>query len=223
MAVEETLKQLEALGDEKVRKQNKKQGAGDNQYGVKLGDLRKLAKKIKQNQELALELWETGNVDARFLAILLLKPTELSAEQIEKMVFSMEFVRVADWLNSYVLNQHPDKEELRLKWLKSDNNMALRCAWSLTAERISKNPEGLDIKAILDRIESKMAEVASEIQWTMNFALAYTGIHFPEYRQRALDIGEKLGIYRDYPVSKGCTSPFAPIWIKEMVSRQKKN
>jgi hypothetical protein len=46
------------------------------------------------------------------------------------------------------------------------------------------------------------------------------GRHFPEHRQRALNIGERLGIYRDYPVSKGCTSPFAPIWINEMVRRQ---
>jgi hypothetical protein len=38
--------------------------------------------------------------------------------------------------------------------------------------------------------------------------------------KRAIAIGEKLGIYRDYPVSKGCTSPFAPIWINAIVSRQ---
>ena len=60
-----------------------------------------------------------------------------------------------------------------------------------------------------------------EVQWTMNSALAQIGINFPAHRKRALEIGEKLGIYRDYPVSKGCTSPFAPIWINEMARRQK--
>jgi hypothetical protein len=54
----------------------------------------------------------------------------------------------------------------------------------------------------------------------VNNSLAMIGIHFPKHRKRALAIGEKLGIYRDYPVSKGCTSPFAPIWIDEMVKRQ---
>jgi hypothetical protein len=53
----------------------------------------------------------------------------------------------------------------------------------------------------------------------MNFCLAGIGIHFPEYRQRTIAIGEKLD-YRDYPVSKGCTSPFTPIWINETVCRQ---
>ena len=62
--------------------------------------------------------------------------------------------------------------------------------------------------------------IAWRMQWTMNSTLAEIGIHFPKLRRRAVAIGEKLGIYRDYPVSKGCTSPFAPIWINVLVSRQ---
>ena len=59
MTLKETLKQLEALGNEKMRAHNSKHGAGDNQFGVRLGDIRKLAAKIKTNQELAIALWET--------------------------------------------------------------------------------------------------------------------------------------------------------------------
>jgi 3-methyladenine DNA glycosylase AlkD len=100
MTLKSSLAQLKSLGDEKVRLQNRKNGAADNQFGVRLGDIRKLAAKI------------------------------------------------------------------------------------------------------------------------MNFCLAGIGIHVPKLRNRAIAIGEKLGLYRDYPVSKGCTSPFAPIWINEMVRRQ---
>ena len=126
----------------------------------------------------------------------------------------------ADWLISYVVKQHPDKETLRQGWMTTDDPMAARAGWSLTAERVVKSPEGLDLAALLDRIESEMGSAASEVQWTMNSALAEIGIHFPKHRKRAIAIGEKLGIYRDYPCSKGCTSPFAPIWINAMVSRQ---
>ncbi|UCF35883.1 MAG: DNA alkylation repair protein, partial [Acidobacteriota bacterium] len=70
MNLKETLKQLESLGNEKVRAQNRKRGAGDNQFGVRLGDLRKLAKKLKSNHSLGLALWATGNIDACLLAIL---------------------------------------------------------------------------------------------------------------------------------------------------------
>jgi 3-methyladenine DNA glycosylase AlkD len=222
MNLKETLQELESLGHESVRKHNRKYGAGDNQFGVKMGDIRALAKKIKTDHELALALWKTGNVDAQFLAILVMQPGGLSAGEVEKMVRSVTFVHVADWLTSYVVKQHSDKESLRRKWMTTNDKMAARVGWSLTAERIAKSPEGLDLPALLDRIESEMGNAASEIQWTMNGALAETGIHHPKLRQRALAIGEKLGVYRDYPCSKGCTSPFAPIWINAIVSRQKK-
>ena len=81
MNLKEALKQLKSLGDEKVVKQNKKRGAGDNQFGVKHGDIRKIAAKIKKDHKLALELWETGNIDARLLAILLLEPAKLSKKE----------------------------------------------------------------------------------------------------------------------------------------------
>ena len=220
MTVEEILAKLESLGNETMRRHNTKYGAHDNQFGVKMGDIRTLSQKIKTDHELALALWETGNIEARFLATLIIVPKRLSAADLERMVCSERFAQVIDWLYNYVIKERPDKEQLRQQWLESDDVMCARLGWSLTSGRIARSPEGLDIPAILDRIESEMPTAPAEVQWTMNTALAQIGIHFPTYRERALDIGERLGIYRDYPVSKGCTSPFAPIWINEMVRRQ---
>ena len=70
MTLKDTLAQLESLGNEKVRAHNTKYGGGTNQFGVKLGDIRALAKKIRTDHELALALWKTGNVDAQLLATL---------------------------------------------------------------------------------------------------------------------------------------------------------
>jgi 3-methyladenine DNA glycosylase AlkD len=220
MTLKETLAQLEALGTEKMRAQNTRHGASGAQFGVRLGDIRKLAKKIKTNHELALELWETENIDARRLAILLIKPKALSSTEVDQMVRSTSFVEVADWLRSYVVKHHPDKESLRQGWMSAKDPMAARAGWGLTATRIAKDPDGLDLSALLNRIESEMGKAVPEVQWTMNFCLAEIGINFPDLRERALAIGEALGVFRDYPTSKGCTSPFAPIWINEMVSRQ---
>jgi 3-methyladenine DNA glycosylase AlkD len=218
--LEEALRQLESLGDEGIRAWNTKNGATDNQFGVKHGDIRLLAKKIQADRDLALALWETGNIDAQYLAILLMKPKDLSAKEVDRLVRSVTFAWVADWLNNYVVKQHPDKETLRQQWMATDHRWAARAGWHLTAERIVKSPDGIDPQALLDRIESEMADAEPEVQWTMNSTLAEIGIHIPKLRKRAIAIGEKLGIYRDYPVSKGCTSPFAPIWINYMVSRQ---
>lgn len=220
MTLKDALAQLKALGDEKVRARNRKNGAGDNQFGVAMGDIRKLAAKIKRDHELALALWDTGNIDARLLAVLVLKSKSLSRDDMDRMVREASFPQLADWLSSYVVKKHPDKESLRQSWMQDDDPWAARAGWTLTSERVAKSPDGLDLPALLDRIESDMASAPSPAQWTMNTCLAGIGIHHPTLRKRAMAIGERLGVYRDYPVSKGCTSPFAPIWINEIVQRQ---
>ena len=147
MTLKETLVQLKSLGNQKVRAHNKKNGAGDHQFGVRHGDIRKLAETIKTNHELAIALWETGNIDAQLLAILLMKLKNLSADEMDRMVRSVTFVQVADWLNSYVVKNHSDKETLRQKWLTAESPWAARAGWSLTSERVAKNAEGLDLPA----------------------------------------------------------------------------
>ena len=220
MKAKEALARLEALGDEKVRARNVRQGSSGDQFGVASGDIRKLAKEIKADHELGLALWETGNLDARMLAILLIAPKKLSASELDRMVRSGNVPQVADWLNAYVVKQHPDKEALRVEWMKAKDPYAARAGWNLTAERVARSPDGIDVAALLDRIEAEMSAAPPAAQWTINSCLAQIGIEFPALRERAIAIGERLGIYRDYPVSKGCTSPFAPIWIGEMVRRK---
>jgi 3-methyladenine DNA glycosylase AlkD len=220
MTLEEALKTLEACGHPKVREMNARNGAPEKQFGVKMGDIRAVAKSIKTNHELGLELWASGNLEAMLLATLILKPKQLSEEDVERMAGSVTYAWLADWLMSNVIRQHPGKEALRRRWMQSPHPWLARAGWSLTAERVRTNPEGLDLPALLDRIEGEMGSAPAPAQWTMNSCLAEIGIRFPEHRQRAIGIGEKLGLYRDYPCSKGCTSPFAPIWIGEMVARQ---
>lgn len=221
MKIQEILAKLKALSNDKMIAHNKKFGAGDNQFGVKMGDIRAMAKKIKTNHELALELWDTENVDARFLATLLIDSKKITKEEINRLVKSEKFPHVADWLYTNVIKPYPDNETLRIEWMQAKDTMQARAGWSLTSGAVVRNPDILDFPALLDRIESEMPKAAPEVQWTMNNTLANIGINHPQYRERALSIGEKLGIYKDYPVSKGCTSPFAPIWINEMVRRQK--
>ena len=218
--LEEALKALEKCSNASVRARNARLGATDNQFGVTTGDIRAIAKSIKNNHELGLELWGSGNIDAMLLATLVMKPKLLTEEELEKMSASATFAHVADYFTTSVIKQHPSKEAMRLRGMHSDQAMLARAGWSLSTERVIKNPEGLDLCALRDRIEREMGSAPSHAQWTMNYCLAEIGIRFPEHRQRALDIGEKVGLYRDYKASKGCTSPFAPIWIGAMVARQ---
>ena len=154
------------------------------------------------------------------LATLLLRPKEFSLEELDAMVAALTSSLLADWLGTHVIKLHPQKEQLRQRWMQSDQPMTQRAGWSLTTERIIKSPQGLDLAALLDRIEAELGSAPALAQWTMNYSLAEIGIHFPEHRERALAIGEKLGVFRDYPTPKGCTSPYAPLWIAAIVNRQ---
>jgi 3-methyladenine DNA glycosylase AlkD len=217
--VNEILNRLRSLGNESVRKHNVKFGAGENQFGVKMGDIRTIAAELKMQPELGWELWKTGNLESQLLAILLFQPKKLSQVQLEELAETISYFHVSDWFASYLLKNHPSKISLGEKWMNHPHVWKHRLSWSILAGRLAKKDPTLQAAHWLSIIEEKLATSPFEIQWTMNSALANIGIYWENYRAEALRIGEKLGVYRDYPVSKGCTSPFAPIWINAMVSR----
>lgn len=131
MTLKDALAQLKSLGDEKVRARNRKNGAGDNQFGVPLGGIRKVAAKLETDHALATALWDTGNIDARLLAVLVLKPEDISRADMDRMVRSADFPQLADWLDSYVFKNHPDKEELRQAWMEDDDPWAAELRYAV--------------------------------------------------------------------------------------------
>lgn len=223
MTVNDVLTKLESLGSDQLRAQNVRHGYVGEQYGVKLGELRTIAKAIKVNTALGLELWDTNVLEARLIAVLVIKPKDLTVDQLTMMVRTATYGHLADWVNSYLVKQHPEKEAIRIAWLSLDAHAEpwlARTAWSLTTERVCKSPAGLDLDAILSRIDSEMLNAPEPTRWTMNFCLGELGINHPELRERAIATGERIGAYRDYPTSKGCISPFVPIWVNAIVDRQ---
>lgn len=219
MTVDEILAQLESLGNDARRAHNTKAGAPSNQFGVKLGDIRAMAKSIKTDHALALKLWDTGNVEAQLLATLIIKPRSLSAGELDRLTRTTTCAQVADWLNANVVAQHPEKEMLREKWMMAKDRWAARAGWNITASRVNQGADGLDLPALLDRIEKEMPRAVPEVQWTMNNTLGAIGIHHPKHRKRAVAIGEQIGLYRDWPVSKGCIPPYVPVWVEAIVKR----
>lgn len=219
MKREDILNRLRGLGSEKGRELRIRHGGCENCFGAKLADVRALAKEIRPNPELAKELWETGNDDARMLAILLMRPKKLAVEELERLLRDQSFPQLLDWLISYVVKVSPHGGERRERWLDDADPAVARAGWSLTADLVAKGAPSLDLPRLLARLESEMPNAHPLPQWTMNTCLAMVGIHHPAYRAHAMELGERLSIYRDYPTPKGCTSPFAPIWITEMVRR----
>ncbi|GAB2744245.1 DNA alkylation repair protein [Arthrobacter bambusae] len=215
--VDELVAELAALEDPRAREVNEKHG---DDHGVNLGKLRALAKRLKTQQELSHQLWATEDTAARLLAILICRPKSFQRDELDHMMRQARTPKVHDWLVNYVVKKNPHCEELRLAWFADPDPVLASAGWALTTERAAKNPEGLDLPGLLDVIEAEMKDAPDRLQWAMNHCLAQIGIEHADYRARAIDIGERLGVLKDYPTPPNCTSPFAPIWITEMVRRQ---
>ena len=217
MTVAEVMAELAALEDPKVRAVNEKHG---DDHGVNLGSLRAVAKRLKTQQELACLLWTTGDTAARLLATLICRPKMFERDALDVMLREARLPKVHDWLVNYVVKKNPHSEELRVAWSADSDPVVASAGWALTTERVARKPDGLDLAGLLDIIEARMKDAPDRLQWAMNHCLAQIGIEHAEYRARAIDIGERLEVLKDYPTPPNCTSPYAPIWITEMVRRQ---
>ncbi|WP_413454479.1 DNA alkylation repair protein [Glutamicibacter sp. FR1] len=208
---------LAELEDPKHRAVNEKHG---DDFGVNLGKLRALAKALKSNQELANELWATGDTATRLVALLIAKPRSFSLDQLQAWSKDATTPKVQAWFLSYIVKKSKLLEELPVLLMDESDQVQQAAAWELTAHQVVKAPEQLELEQLLDTIESEMRTAPDRLQWAMNTTLAQIGIEHERLRPRALAIGESLQVLADYPTSAGCISPFAPIWITEMAKRK---
>ena len=217
VSVAEVMAELTAMADPKALAVNERHG---DDHAVNLGQLRALAKRLKTQQDLAVDLWRTDDTAAKLLALLICRPKAFRHDELDAMLRQARTPKVHDWLVGYVVKKSPHCEALRVEWLADRDPVVASAGWALTAHRVAQSPDGLDLPGLLDIIEAEMKDAPSRLQWSMNTCLAQIGIEHPELRARAVDIGERLEVLKDYPTPPNCTSPFAPIWIAEMVRRQ---
>lgn len=197
--VEQVMAELAALEDPKTRAVNERHG---DDHGVNLTKLRAVAKRLKTQQDLARELWRTGDTAARLLALLICRPRAFERAELDTMLREARTPKVQDWLVNYVVKKSPHSEELRLAWFADPDPVIASAGWALTTERVAKKPDGLDLPGLLDAIEAQMKDAPERLQWAMNHCLAQIGIEHPEHRARAIGIGERLEVLKDYPTPR---------------------
>ncbi len=168
---------------------------------MNLTKLRAVAKRLKTQQELAGELWETGDSAARLLAILICRPKTFEKDDLDAMLRAARTPKVQDWLVNYVVKKNPHCEDLRTVWFADPDPVVASAGWELTAARIAKSSDGLDLSGLLDIIEARMKDAPDRLQWAMNHCLAEIGIEHAGLRDRAIDIGERLKVLEDHPTS----------------------
>lgn len=196
---------------------------------TKLGDIRNIAKDIKKDHDLAMELWSTGKFLPRQLAILIMDKKFLSKEVIDQLDKDIqthkmtEQTQLIDWLMANQLTKDKKTVSLMESWENSPSALQRRIFWYNQGRlRWMGNTPPPNTEELLKSIEARLAKESPEVQWAMNFTAGQIGIHQPEYRKRCIDLGKKIGLYKDEVVSRGCTPNYLPEYIAVEVAKREK-
>jgi len=134
-----------------------KQGVKEEIFGANLGDLRKIANKIKTNHKIALDLWETNIYEARVIACIIFDPKLLKEEDLYRLIRSTESGPVIDELSFNVFVSLNNQIELFNKWINSNEPRFKRAGWNMgiILNHDSKFNE-IKLKEILSYIENNL-------------------------------------------------------------------
>lgn len=195
---------------------------------TKLGDLRIIAKDIKKDHELAMELWSAAGFPARQLAILIMDKKELNARVIDDLLKDIqshsldERTQLADWLMANQLTKDKKTVALIESWENDPSAIKRRIFWYYQGRLrwVGQTPPG-NTKELLAAIEKKLLTEEPEVQWAMNFTAGWIGIFDNAYRKHCIKMGEKLGLYKDEIVPRNCSPNYLPKFIEQEVLKRK--
>ena len=188
-------------------------------------ELRTIAKEQGKNAELAAYLWKHGGFSARMLSLLILDLKAVVVPCIETLISDIEAAdakeqsQLLDWTIANVIMKKAALKNETAKWRSDRSTIKQRVFWSVQARSVRAGDHALT-EELLEHIERELPTASEKVQWNMNWCAAQIGIADERLRSRCIALGERLGLYRDYKVSKGCTSPYLPSWIGSVVGKQ---
>ncbi len=213
------MKQLEKKGSEQTRKIFERHGA-KNIYGVKVADLKVIAKTIKGEQDLACELYETGNGDAMYLAGMVADGKQMTKKQLETWAKLAEWQMIAEYTVPWVAAESEHGRALALKWMKAKKEHVASCGWATYAGIVAMTPdEDLDLKEIeslLGQIEKTMDDAPGRVRYTMNGFVIAVGSYVTPLLKKSKATAKKLGAVAVEMGGTACKVPLATDYIAKV-------
>ncbi|QRG68635.1 DNA alkylation repair protein [Brevibacillus choshinensis] len=225
MTVEEVLKKLAEMGTEQTKKTFMRHGAKEPIYGVRIGDMKKLVKEVKRDQQLARALYETGNHDAMYLAGLTVDSKSMTKEDLQAWVKKAYWYMLAEYTVASVAAESDHALELAREWIQSKEDTVATCGWNTYSNYLSITPdERLDlqeIKELLTLIKGTIHEERNRVRYTMNQFVISVGTYVLALHQEAQDVAANIGTVRVDMGETACKVPSATEYIKKVEERGK--
>jgi len=216
MAVSEVLALLDAERDERgIRnwERLRSSAAGMRSYGIGLTRLRKLAKRIGRDRELAQALWDTDVYDARVIALLVDDPARITREQAERQVEELAGGMLAHVFASCdaTLAKTPFVVELADRWVRSDDPVRRDCGYGLLYEASKfsgkRAPSEAFFLAHVERIADTIGMESERVRLSMGTALMGIGKRSAALNEAALKVARAVGPI-EFTSASGACEPF---------------
>src|SRR5664279_5472490 len=218
MTAKEILAELKTLGSDSYKKVMSNHGVKEPFFGVKISDLQKIQKRIKKDYQLALDLYDTGNYDAMYLAGLIADDARMTKKDLQRWITNATHEPLASSTVPWVVAGNPHGWELALEWIDSKKALTAEAGWATLRSLVSiKDDSELDLaelKRLLERVRKTIHQAPNDVRSQMNSFVIAVGSYVRSLTDAAIETGEKIGPISVDKGNTSCQVPFAPDYIR---------
>ena len=225
MTVDEVMSQLEAYGSPTIKNILLKHGVKEPFFGVKVGDLKVIEKKIKKDYDLALDLFKTGNADAMYLAGLIADDARMTKDDLQAWVEMAVSANISEYTVPWVCAASNFGFELGTEWIYSDLEHIATAGWNTLAGLTAlKQDDELDLdayRALIGRIEKTIHSSKNRERYSMNSFLITVGSSVPALTNLAKEAATRIGLVMVDMNGTSCKVPNVIDYITKVESKGK--
>lgn len=223
MTVPEIIEQLASLGTDAYKQIIMRHGVREPVFGVKIEELKKLQKQIRTDQQLALDLYETGIYDAMYLAGLIADPGKMTRAELNRWLALSTCPTLTEYTVAWITAESPHGRELAREWIESDDEDTAAAGWSALASIVSiiSNDElnVPELQLLLTRVERTIHRQPDRVRYQMNGFVIATGSYVPALTDFALEVATAIGPVRVDMGRTACRVPSASEYIQKVQQR----
>ncbi len=223
MNVEQVMDTLLEMGSEQNQKIYKRHGASEPLFGVSFANIKQLKKKIKIDHELALQLWDTENMDAQLLACMVSDPEQLTITQASSWINSTTYYVLAGEIADLAAKS-PHSRKLMDKWMKSKKEFVKQGGYSIFSSLLKQDGSQFsksDCKSILKTIETEIHDSPNRARYSMNSSVIAIGVWHPDCADLATKTAKRIGKVHVDHGDTSCKTPDAASYIEKTLAYQK--
>jgi 3-methyladenine DNA glycosylase AlkD len=221
----EVLSELARMGDPNTKRTHQRHGAPEPLFGVKVGDLKTIVKRTKKNHDLSLELYDSGNSDAMYLAGLIADEKKMTPDLLRHWAKGATWTMLSEYTVPWIAAESGHGWLLGLEWVDSESELVASAGWSALSCHVSLTPDtALDLPALeklLDRVAHNIGAAQNRVRYTMNGFVISVGTYVNPLFAKAMLTAQSIGKVSVSMGDTACKVPFAPDYLGKIAAMGK--